>query len=83
SLGWVYFKKGQIKKAIRELEKAAELIPEDPTIAEHLGDAYLESAMIDKAKVQYEKALRTNPEKKELQDKLKKIEQLQKKKESQ
>jgi tetratricopeptide (TPR) repeat protein len=41
SLGWYYFKKGQIPQALENLKKAATLIqPEDAVVDEHLGDAY-------------------------------------------
>ncbi|MBW1812619.1 MAG: tetratricopeptide repeat protein [Deltaproteobacteria bacterium] len=40
SLGWVYYKKGLFKKAIEILEKAVSLVPDDPTMLEHLGDAH-------------------------------------------
>jgi tetratricopeptide (TPR) repeat protein len=40
SLGWVYYKKGLFKKAIAILEKAVSLVPDDPTMLEHLGDAH-------------------------------------------
>jgi len=40
SLGWVYFKKGLFDEALKALEKAVTLVPEDPIILEHLGDAY-------------------------------------------
>ena len=41
SLGWVYFKKGLYQKALPLLIKAAGIVPDDPLILEHLGDAYL------------------------------------------
>lgn len=41
SMGWVFFKKGEIEKAVLYLEKAVAKKPEDPVILEHLGDAYL------------------------------------------
>lgn len=41
SLGWVYFKKGLFTKALEILEKAVSLVPDDPTMLEHLGDAHL------------------------------------------
>jgi tetratricopeptide (TPR) repeat protein len=37
SLGWVYYKKGEYERAIAELEKAVQYLPEDPVVAEHLG----------------------------------------------
>jgi len=40
SLGWVYYKKGLFSKAVEVLEKAVALIPDDPTMLEHLGDAH-------------------------------------------
>jgi tetratricopeptide (TPR) repeat protein len=41
SLGWYYFKKGDIKHAMEILKKAAsDIQPEDATVDEHLGDAY-------------------------------------------
>jgi tetratricopeptide (TPR) repeat protein len=41
SLGWVYYKKGEFKKALQYLQKAVEIVPDDPIMLEHLGDAYL------------------------------------------
>ena len=76
SLGWVYFKKNQIKAAIIELEKAEKLVPDDPIIAEHLGDAYLEDNKIHKALKMYRKALtfeseeRSEKKKKALKEKI-------------
>ncbi|HEY9090537.1 MAG TPA: tetratricopeptide repeat protein [Parasphingorhabdus sp.] len=40
SLGWAYFITGQHDKAIDYLEQALSGEPQDPTINEHLGDAY-------------------------------------------
>ena len=42
SLGWVYYKKGQYDKAVAELERAHRIMPQDGTVAEHLGDAYFQ-----------------------------------------
>ena len=36
SLGWAYFKKGMVVEALRELERAVELEPDEPEIKEHL-----------------------------------------------
>ncbi len=41
SLGWVLYKKGQYDKAVTELERAHRIMPQDGTVAEHLGDAYV------------------------------------------
>ena len=40
SLGWVYYRQGHYDRAIEQLERAVTLATDDPTIAEHLGDAY-------------------------------------------
>jgi tetratricopeptide (TPR) repeat protein len=61
SLGWVYFQKGMYNDAVYYLEKASGLTPDDPTIAEHLGDAYLGKKEYVKARRFYKKALLLNP----------------------
>jgi len=40
SLGWAYFRQGQIDKALPLLEAASIAAPSDADIAEHLGDVY-------------------------------------------
>jgi Flp pilus assembly protein TadD len=65
SLGWLYFKTGRMNLAITYLEKASNMLPEDPTIAEHLGDAYRMSGMVKEARRMYIKALELSPLKKE------------------
>ncbi len=40
SLGWTYFLRGDVPKAIVTLENAVSAEPGEPTINEHLGDAY-------------------------------------------
>ncbi len=40
SLGWAYYRLGDMEEAVKHLERAVELKPEDPTINDHLGDAY-------------------------------------------
>jgi len=65
SLGWVYFKQNKTDLAIRYLEKAASIIPDDPTIVEHLGDAYVKAGFLQKALVEYRKALKRKPKDRE------------------
>ena len=43
SLGWILFQRGDIPAAIATLEKAEALAGPEPTILEHLGDAYRRS----------------------------------------
>jgi len=55
SLGWVLFRKGKINEAVVELEKAARLDP-DPTVLDHLGDAYRAAGQNAKAAEAYHRA---------------------------
>jgi tetratricopeptide (TPR) repeat protein len=41
SLGWAYYKMNRFQQAEAPLQKAAQLISDDPTIREHLGYVYL------------------------------------------
>jgi tetratricopeptide (TPR) repeat protein len=56
SWGWYLFVRGRTSEAVVELEKAAKLKPNESTILEHLGDAYLRSNLEEKALVQYKNA---------------------------
>ncbi|MEI6809140.1 MAG: tetratricopeptide repeat protein [bacterium] len=38
TLGWIYFKQGNMGSALEQVEKAHELMPAEAVIAEHLGD---------------------------------------------
>ncbi len=40
SLGWVLYKKGDYRGAVRELERSIAKLGEDAVVLEHLGDAY-------------------------------------------
>ncbi len=57
SLGWVYFKLGDIERAEKELEKAIELVESDAVIFEHMGDVYLKLNKPQKALEVYNKSL--------------------------
>lgn len=61
SLGWVYFKLGDYRKAVTELEKANQLTPDDPIVTEHLADSYSKLNRIEKAIEFYEKAQKLDP----------------------
>ncbi|MBK7858376.1 MAG: tetratricopeptide repeat protein [Archangiaceae bacterium] len=68
SLGWVFFKKGDTGKAIDTLERATEVSPGEPTIEEHLGDAYARGSRPSDAMARYKRALETLKEAPELAD---------------
>jgi Tfp pilus assembly protein PilF len=57
SLGWVYFRMGELEKAKTELERALALEPKDPYIHEHMGDIYLATGQKQKAKEAYRQAM--------------------------
>jgi tetratricopeptide (TPR) repeat protein len=58
SWGWYLFTCGRVQEAVKELEKAARLKPNESTILEHLGDAYRKSNLPAKALVQYADAVK-------------------------
>jgi Flp pilus assembly protein TadD len=62
SLGWVMLLQGDKAGAIRWLERAVELLPEDSTVNGHLGDAYAAAGRRMEAQVQWRRALILNPE---------------------
>ena len=62
SLGWVYYQKGDYRRAIEELERAVHLVVDDPVIIEHLGDAYLKDDKPVKALRSYRDALKAADE---------------------
>jgi tetratricopeptide (TPR) repeat protein len=61
SLGWVLFRQGHHKEAVKTLERAVELEPEDATINGHLGDAYWAAGRKIEAQYQWRRALTLNP----------------------
>lgn len=56
TLGWVLFKRGQFEDAVKVLEDAHRLQPNEAIIADHLGDAYYYFRMPERAKRLYERA---------------------------
>jgi len=61
SLGWVEYRQGDAKSAVKTLEHAVELEPEDSTINGHLGDAYWAAGRKIEAQYQWRRALTLNP----------------------
>ncbi len=62
SLGWAYFRLGNLPAAVENLERAVELKPDDPIINDHLGDAYWKVGRTLEAKYQWQQALTLKPE---------------------
>jgi tetratricopeptide (TPR) repeat protein len=61
SLGWVYFRLGDLPNAIEYLRRAYE-IQADPEIAAHLGEALWKQGQQEEAKLIWEQALKAYPE---------------------
>jgi tetratricopeptide (TPR) repeat protein len=61
SLGWAYFKTGDVAHADVYLEQAGRLEPGDPEILGHLGDLYARRQERDKALATYRRALELKP----------------------
>ncbi len=75
SLGWVLYKKGQYAKAAAELERAHHIMPQDSTVAGHLGDAYFQQKRYRDALRIYRRALvMENANKSELNKKINQLE---------
>ena len=53
----MYYQRGDYHRAVEQLERAVELAGDDPTVAEHLGDAYERGQAPDDALRVYRDAL--------------------------
>ncbi|MCK5202823.1 MAG: tetratricopeptide repeat protein, partial [Desulfobacterales bacterium] len=74
SLGWVYYKKGEFKKALEYLQKAIEIVPDDPIMLEHVGDAHLKLDDKTNALKFYKKSLKNKEkDKEELEKKIREL----------
>ena len=58
SLGWIYYRKHDYKKALKLLLEAVRKIPPDPTVLEHLGDVYANLGADASAMDAYKRALK-------------------------
>jgi tetratricopeptide (TPR) repeat protein len=61
SLGWVYFRAGDLGRAATFLEQANRLEPSDPEILEHLGDLYAKRGERARALEAYRRAQKCKP----------------------
>ena len=62
SLGWVNFRKGDLKAAVEFLEAAVAKVPAEPDINDHLGDVYLKAGRRLEARYQWQRVLTLNPD---------------------
>ncbi|HMP74232.1 MAG TPA: tetratricopeptide repeat protein [Kiritimatiellia bacterium] len=47
--GWIYYQQGRYELALDDIERAAEKLPEDPVINDHLGDIHYKLGNLDQA----------------------------------
>ncbi|MFH1177460.1 MAG: tetratricopeptide repeat protein [Acidobacteriota bacterium] len=75
SLGWVYFRLGELDRAEKHLAEAVRLEPFDATVQEHMGDLYHRRGLRDEARAAYLRALEFEPDesgqKERIEEKLK------------
>jgi Flp pilus assembly protein TadD len=57
----VLFRMGRTAEAVKVLERAVELEPDDPTVNAHLGDVYWAVGRRIEAQYQWRRALTLNP----------------------
>jgi predicted Zn-dependent protease len=58
TLGWVLFKHGDYKAAVKKLTSAIQGIPNSPTIRYHIGQAYLKGGNAKSTLNEFRNALR-------------------------
>lgn len=63
SYGWLLYRLGKGREAMKHLEKAAALKPEEGVISEHLADVYAALNMPQKAIAAYDKAIKAGGDK--------------------
>ena len=57
SLGWALYRLGRYEDAVAHMERAAELMPVDPVVNDHLGDVYWAVGRTLEAEFQWKRAL--------------------------
>jgi tetratricopeptide (TPR) repeat protein len=65
SLGWTYFRQGKLDLAEKYLNEAAQILPRDATVHEHLGDVLAKRGDATRALSLYRVALTLDPESKD------------------
>ncbi|MGB0439246.1 MAG: tetratricopeptide repeat protein, partial [Paracoccaceae bacterium] len=57
SLGWVLYRLGHYEDALPHMIRAAELMPIDPVVSDHLGDVLWANGRLREARFQWNRAL--------------------------
>lgn len=61
SMGWAHYVEGDYAASVKVLERAADLMPQDTTVNDHLGDAYWRVGRKTEAEYQWKRALSFKP----------------------
>lgn len=69
--GWIKYKLGDIEEAKKHIEKAIEIGNVSAEVYEHLGDIYIETNELEKAKEMYKKALELESDRFDIEEKIK------------
>jgi len=72
TIGWVYFKLGNVEDAMRYIEKSLQIDPNDPEVLDHLGDIFEKMGKIDSAIANWQRALQNDSENEKIKEKLRK-----------
>ncbi len=75
SLGWVYYQRGEYKKAFQWVEKAVKAQPHDPELRYHMGMIYWKLGDREKALKELRESVRINPHHPEANEALEQLEQ--------
>jgi predicted Zn-dependent protease len=71
SLGWVFYRRGNAKDAVANIQQAIHgMSSDDAILRDHLGDAYLLNGEPQKAVSEWKRARRLDPKLKGVQEKL-------------
>jgi tetratricopeptide (TPR) repeat protein len=68
--GWIYYRKGDYPKALKHIQEANTLMPRDPTVNEHLGDAWSAIGDRDQAVLHWQKSYQIDSHNRQVADKL-------------
>lgn len=68
TLGWIYFKKGDLDTALKYIQKSVDTGDASAEVYEHLGDVYEALGEISKARDWWKKAFEMDPERTHLND---------------
>jgi tetratricopeptide (TPR) repeat protein len=79
SLGWVYFRLGNLELAEKYLTSATSLLPHDATVHEHLGDVLAKRGDMQRALQSYRTAIDLDPESKDVEKLRSKVAEIERK----